>query len=103
VSSFAGGRVLGRGGGVEAVWGASATVDGPEIVEGPLSFHRGPQVVVWVPSQGASEGGSRQDGHLLGDGRGGGLRRGLGLVQSHAAMNPREESIVGERVVCLGG
>lgn len=97
------GPCLGSGWWRRGSLGASATVDGPEIVEGPLSFHRGPQVVVWVPSQGASEGGSRQDGHLLGDGRGGGLRRGLGLVQSHAAMNPREESIVGERVVCLGG
>jgi hypothetical protein len=71
VSSFAGCGVLGRGRGVEAVWGASATVNGPEIVEGPLSFHRGSLGVIWVPSQGASEGGSRQDGHLLDDGRGG--------------------------------
>lgn len=67
MSSFARGR-MGRGGGVEAVRGASATVDGPEIVEGPLSFHRRSlavvvQVVVWVPSHGAAEGGPRQDGH----------------------------------------
>jgi hypothetical protein len=75
VSSFARGRIVGWCGGVEAVRGASATVDGPEIVKGPLSFHRRPltvvvQVVVWDPSQGAAEGGPRQDGHCWTMGRG---------------------------------
>lgn len=88
MSRSAGGSILGRGGGVEAVRGASAAVDRPEIMECPLSFHRWSlaivQVVVRVPSHGAAQGRPRQDGHCWSMGGG---ATGGGSVQSHAAMD----------------